>query len=57
MEIIQVNPDENSLLPPFQRDMPFSLDEEGAIIALDELPGYEPCSNDFLEYGFIPNYS
>ena len=37
--------------------MPFGLDEEGAIIAQDELPGYEPCSSNLLDYEAAPDYS
>ena len=56
VEIIQVNPDEGLLPVPFQRDIPFGLDEEGVIIAQNELPNYEPRSDDLLDYEAAPGY-
>ena len=50
-EIIQVNPNEGWLPVAFQRDIPFGLDEEGTIIARNELPGYDAP----LEYECAPS--
>ena len=51
-EIIQVNSDEDLLPVIFQRGMPFGLDEEGAIIAQNELPSYDNPP----EYDDVPDY-
>ena len=40
-EILQVNPDENSLPVPLRRLPALTMDDEGRIVRRDEVPPYE----------------